>query len=181
MRAAIAAADAIWAVDPAAVMVSVDPLVYQHAPAARPDLREQAAHVNREVVTEAFDLLAGRREPALGGSRAHLGIVGVNYYAGNQWTIPTAAQPQHFLGRDDLRWVPLPQLLAPLQARYGGPLIIAETGASGADRPAWLAALGRDIVTARAQGIDMQGLCLYPIITAPDWEDPTAFFGRRAV
>ncbi len=25
-------------------------------------------------------------------------------------------------------------------------------------------------------GVDLQGICLYPIVTSPDWEDPTAFF-----
>ena len=90
VRAAIGAADAIWDVDPGARMLTVEPLVRLHPPPGRPDLRAEAEHFNEHVVPEAFDLLAGRLEPELGGSRAHLGIVGLNYYSGNQWTIASA-------------------------------------------------------------------------------------------
>ena len=176
VRAALAAADGIWDVDPEARMLTVDPLVHLHAPPGRPDLQPQADHFNHHVVTEAFDLLAGRLEPELGGSRRHLGILGFNYYACNQWTIPTPQRPQHFLRLDDPDWVPLSKLLSELQERYGGPLLLAETGASGDERPAWLAHLTEETGKAHTAGVDLQGACLYPIITSPDWEDPTAFF-----
>ncbi len=176
VRAAIAAINAIWEVDPEAVMVNVDPLVRLHPPKGRPDLQAEADFFNHQVVTEGFDLLAGVREPQLGGSRAHLGIVGVNFYAANQWTIPTPEQPQRFLKRDDPNWLPLRDMLAELAARYGGPIVIAETGASGDDRPRWLRYLSKEVAAAVAQGVDVQGICLYPTITSPDWDDPTAFF-----
>ena len=171
-----AAAAAVWAVDSRGRMVSVDPLVRVHAPPGRPDLRAAAAHFNRDVVFEAFDLLAGRREPDLGGSRAHLGVVGLNYYAGNQWTLPAPDAPQRFLTWDDPAWLPLSDLLAEVQARYGGPLLLAETGAAGEARPAWLAHLTGEVGRALARGVDLRGVCWYPVVTSPDWEDPTAFF-----
>jgi quercetin dioxygenase-like cupin family protein len=176
VRAAIAATNAIWEVDPAATMLTVEPLVHLHAPTGRPDLQAEADHFNREVVTEVFDLLAGRREPELGGSRAHLGIVGLNYYSGNQWTMPLPDQPQRALGWGDPGWVPLSELLRAIEARYGGPLVLAETGSSGESRPGWIAFLAREIGRALELGVDLQGICLYPIVTSPDWEDPTAFF-----
>jgi mannose-6-phosphate isomerase-like protein (cupin superfamily) len=176
VRAAIEAVNAILKVDTDAWILSVDPLVRLHAPPGRQDLQPEADHFNHAVMTEAFDMLAGRIAPELGGSRAHLGVIGLNYYAGNQWTIGTAEQPQRFLDPADPLWVPLPVLLKELQARYGGPLVIAETGASGEARPGWLRHLIEEAVRARANGIDLQGICLYPIITSPDWEDPTAFF-----
>ncbi len=76
VRAAIAAS-AIWEVDPEATMVNVDPLVRLHAPPGRPDLQTQADDFNTNIVNEAFDLLVGRLEPKLGGSRTHLGVVGI--------------------------------------------------------------------------------------------------------
>jgi quercetin dioxygenase-like cupin family protein len=176
VRAAIAATNAIWSVDREAVMVTVDPLVRLHPPDGRPDLQAEADFFNRHIVTEAFDLLAGRLEPELGGSRAHLGILGLNYYAGNQWTIATPDAPQQFLGWDHPAWIPLSTLLLELQERYGGPLLIAETGASADGRPAWLDHLAAEAAQALALGVDLQGICLYPVITSPDWEDPTAFF-----
>src|SRR5215213_4134450 len=174
--AAIAATNAIWEVDPAAKVLTVDPLVRVHAPEGRRDLQARADDFNGRIVHEGFDMLAGRTAAELGGSRAHLGIVGLNYYAGNQWTIATTDQPQRFLSIEDPAWIPLPDLLEELEERYGGPLVIAETGASGTGRPAWLAYLNREAKRALDRGIDLQGACLYPVVTSPDWEDPTAFF-----
>ncbi len=176
VRAAIAATNAIWEVDPGATMVTVEPLVHLHAPAGRPDLQADADHFNRDVVTEVFDLLMGRREPELGGSRAHLGIVGLNYYSGNQWTMPLPDQPQRALGWDEPGWIPLSDLLRRVETRYGGPLLLAETGSSGESRADWIAFLSREVGRAFELGVDLQGICLYPIVTSPDWEDPTAFF-----
>jgi quercetin dioxygenase-like cupin family protein len=176
VQSAIAATDAIWEVDPTARILTVDPLVRVHPPEGRPDLQARANDYNDHVVNEAFDMLAGRLAPELGGSRAHLGIVGLNYYAGNQWTIATTDQPQRFLSIEDPAWIRLPDLLEELEGRYGGPLVIAETGASGTGRPAWLAYLTREAKRALDRGIDLQGVCLYPVVTSPDWEDPTAFF-----
>lgn len=176
VRAAIAATDAIWDVDPEARILTVDPLVHLHPPSGRPDLQGEADHFNHRVVTEAVDLLAGRLEPEMGGSRRHLGAVGVNYYACNQWTIPTPEEPQRFLRMDDPEWVPLSGLLAELEERYGGPLLLAETGASAEARPDWIRHLAEEARRALARGVDLQGVCLYPIVTSPDWEDPAAFF-----
>jgi len=102
--------------------------------------------------------------------------VGVNYYEGNQWTIPTPSLPQHFLGRDDPAWLPLSGILAELSDRYGGPIVISETGSSGENRVGWLRHLADEAAAAIARGVDLQGICLYPIVTSPDWNDPTAFF-----
>ncbi|MBA2449371.1 MAG: cupin domain-containing protein [Chloroflexi bacterium] len=175
VRAAIAATNAIWEADPEAQIVTVDPLVWLHVPPERPDLQPEVDDFNRRLVTEAFDLLAGRRQPELGGSRAHLGIMAVNYYGCNQWTIPTPELPQRFLTPDDPRWVPLSDLLLDLQARYGGPLLIGETGASADARAAWIDYLCGEAAQALERGVNLQGICWYPIVTTPDWEDTTAF------
>ncbi len=175
-RAAIAGADAIWEVDPGAHMLTVEPLVRLHAPSGRSALQAEADHFNEHVGPEAFDLLAGRLEPELGGSRAHLGIVGLNYYSGNQWTIAAPGAPQRSLDWDDPGWVPLSELLLDVERRYGGPLVLAETGSSGDSRAGWIDFLAREAAQALERGVDLQGICLYPIVTSPDWEDPTAFF-----
>jgi quercetin dioxygenase-like cupin family protein len=176
VRAAVAALNAIWEVDPRATMLSAEPLIHLHAPLERPDLQGEADHFNHQVVMEAFDLLAGRLEPELGGSRDHLGLVGLNYYWCNQWTIATVDQPQQFLTPDDPRYVPLSHLLGEVQARYGGPLVIAETGATVHRRPSWITYLGQEAQLALQHGVNLQGICWYPIVTSPDWEDTTAFF-----
>lgn len=176
VRAAIEATNAIWEVDPGARVVSVDPLVRTHSPVGRPDLQADVDHFNRHVVPQAFDMLAGRVEPELGGSREHLGIVGLNYYSGNQWAIGSPGVPQASIERGDRRWVSLSSLLMEYQDRYGGPLVISETGASAINRPGWIAYLADEVRRALEMGVNLQGVCWYPVVTTPDWEDTTAFF-----
>jgi quercetin dioxygenase-like cupin family protein len=182
VRAAIAAFDAIRSVDPEASVLTAEPLVRLHVhPGVADDderrrLHREADDFNTRVVSEAYDMLAGRVAPELGGSPEHLGVVGVNYYEGNQWTIPTAALPQHFLGREDPSWVPLSHLLRDLGDRYGSPIVVSETGSTGPARAGWLEHLVVEVEDAIALGVDVQGICLYPIVTSPDWNDPAAFF-----
>ena len=176
IRASIAGTDAIWTVDPDARIMNVDPLVWVQTPPDRPDLQDRADHFNRVSVTHSFEVLAGRLEPELGGAREYLGVVGINYYAQNQWTLGTPEIPQRFIGRDEPIRVPLADLLLELQARYGGPLVIAETGSAAHDRAGWLRHLTGEIRLALERGVDVQGVCLYPIVSTPDWEDPTASF-----
>jgi mannose-6-phosphate isomerase-like protein (cupin superfamily) len=102
--------------------------------------------------------------------------VGVNYFAVNQWTLPTPELPQRFLSLDDPRRIPLPDILQEVQARYGGPLLITETSDAANRRADWIRILTRDAQAARARGVDLQGICFFPCVTCPDWVDPTAFF-----
>lgn len=182
VRASIAAFDAIRSIDPAARTMSAEPLVRLHVhpgvtdTAERERLEAEAEDFNHRVVSEAYDMLAGRVAPELGGSRDHLGVVGVNYYEGNQWTIPTPAHPQHFLGREEPAWLPLRDLLWELRDRYGGPIAISETGSTSRSRPGWIRHLAEEAAGAIRAGVDLQGICLYPIVTSPDWNDQAAFF-----
>lgn len=180
VRAAIAAANAVWRVDPSATMVSADPLVRHHVHPAITD-REDRARIgddvlrhNEDILFEAFDLLAGRREPELGGTRRHLGIVGLNYYFANQWLIGYPDTPRQALELGDERLTPLHVLLREVQDRYGGPIFISETGAPIDLRARWVEMLHHETRLALEAGVDLAGICLYPMITAPDWEDRTA-------
>lgn len=80
-EAAIAGVRAIRAVDPEARMVHTEPLIQVVPPPDRPDLADEAAH---EAVDDAFfawDVLAGRRHPELGGAPEILDVVGANCYS----------------------------------------------------------------------------------------------------
>ncbi len=89
VRAAIAATDAVRAVDPGARFVQSEPLIHV---VGRPGRREEAvaAERHRTAQFEACDMLSGRMLPELGGSDAYLDIVGLNYYPDNQWIRPNA-------------------------------------------------------------------------------------------
>jgi hypothetical protein len=83
VRAAIAAMEAIWRVDARVRIVQVDPLIHVIAQPGRPQDRAKAARYRR-VQFQAWDMLAGRLWPELGGQHKYLDLLGVTYYAHNQ-------------------------------------------------------------------------------------------------
>jgi hypothetical protein len=173
LKAALAAAairgiDAIWAVDPAARIVNADPICRVVAPAGRPDLEPEARHFNESVVFESYDMLAGRLLPELGGSRRHLGTVGVNYYWTNQWEVGRAGTP---LRETDTRCATLGRLVATVWSRYGCDVAITETSHVGDRRPSWLRSVADETAALLAAGVPLRGVCLYPILGMPEWHD----------
>ncbi len=171
IRAAIAGCEAVWSVTPQARMIHVDPLVHIIAPRDRPEL-EQTAAARRAAQFEGWDMLAGRLHPELGGHPRYLDVIGVNYYHANQWEYPNQRLRWEDTPRDE-RWLPLHQLLAEVYERYHRPLFIAETSHFGAGRAAWLREIAAEVDQARAHGTPLEGVCLYPIIDRPDWENPS--------
>jgi beta-glucosidase/6-phospho-beta-glucosidase/beta-galactosidase len=165
-RAAIAGMNAILAVDPRARFVHCEPMVRVVAPNDAPHLAEEAEYFNYHYVHEAWDMLGGIQAPELGGSPRHLDILGVNYYGYNQWE---HQRPHNIVGPDDPRHIPLAQLLQTLYARYGRPLLIGETSSHGELRPSWLRMIGEECLRALACGVDLHGLCIYPILDMFDW------------
>lgn len=165
VRATIAAIDAVRGVEPQARFITAEPLI-QVDPGLSDDEHRHWARIFHDAQYEALDLLTGRREPELGGRPEHLDILGVNYYPENQWyhhgpTIP--------LGHHAYR--PFHELLAEAHARYSRPLLIAETGAEGSARPSWLHYVCAEVETALQGGIPVEGICLYPILDYPGWDN----------
>lgn len=173
VRAVIAGCEAIWEVDPRARFVHVDPLIHVVTPRGRPDLANTAAE-QRAAQFEAWDMLAGRAHPDLGGAPRYLDIMGINFYHANQWEHPgddgAARLRWEDSPRDD-RWRPLSQLLAEVYTRYRRPLFISETSHFGVGRGAWISEIAQEVCQARAAGVPIEGICLYPIIDRPDWDD----------
>jgi beta-glucosidase/6-phospho-beta-glucosidase/beta-galactosidase len=163
IRAAVAGTEAIWDVDPRARIVHTDPIIRTIAPPHRPDLI-QAARDKHESQFQAWDMLSGRLEPQLGGDPRYLDILGFNYYPHNQWEIDGVT-----LTRRDPRWLDLHELLAGAYERYGRPFFIAETCGRGPTRGPWLEYIAGQSIRALERGLPLQGVCLYPIIDAPDW------------
>ena len=164
-RTAIAAMDAIWAVDPRARFVHADPVINVITHPERPH-EHPHAEGHRQAQFQGWDMIAGRAWPQLGGTPKHLDIVGVNYYFNNQWIHGTGPiDVGHPLHR------PFRYLLADTYARYGRPIFVAETGIEAERRPSWLAQIGAEVRAARVAGVPVEGLCLYPVINHPGWDD----------
>ena len=170
VRAAIAAIDRIRAVDPRARIISPEPLIHNVPPLTDPS-NTGPALAQRHSQFEAWDMLAGRAAPELGGAEKYLDIVGTNFYAANEWEVPGGKKLHWDAGSDDPRWMPLHLLLAEVYERYERPFLIAETSHYGIGRAPWLEEIAREVHQAIDQGVPLEGVCLYPILDRFDWED----------
>ena len=172
VRAALAACDAIWAVDPEARICYAEPLIHNVPPRWRPWVTGPA-RAQRNSQFEAWEMIAGRIHPELGGDPRYLDILGVNFYAANEWEVPGGRKLHWDNGSNDPRWMPLHQLLAEVYQRYRRPLYIAETSHYGIGRADWLNEIGEEALKATQNGTPLEGICLYPILDRFDWEDST--------
>jgi beta-glucosidase/6-phospho-beta-glucosidase/beta-galactosidase len=168
VRATIAAIAAIRAAVPSIRIVHTEPLINVIAARGRPQ-DAAAAEGHRQAQYAALDMIAGRARPDLGGCADNLDVIGFNYYIHNQWVYPgghgTTIEPSQ------PEYRPLWQMLAEAHARYGRPIVIAETGIEDLARPVWLRYVAFEARRARAEGVPLVGLCLYPIVNHPGWDD----------
>ena len=176
VRATIAAIEAVREVAPGARICHAEPIIHI---AVDPDHPEEAgaAEGYRMSQFQAWDMISGRICPELGGRPEYLDVLGVNYYSNNQWihqdpnTPPSRRRknvlllPSHPLHR------PVREMLREVYERYRRPVFIAETGIEGDARPQWLRYIGQEARAAAAAGVELEGLCLYPIIDYPGWGD----------
>jgi hypothetical protein len=169
VRASVAACDAIWDVDPRARFLYPEPVIHVFPPADRPDLIEPSAQYT-ESQYEVWDMIAGRKQPSLGGGERYLDILGLNYYHSNQWEHSGSRLRWEDEPRDP-RWVPFREMVAANWKRYKKPLVISETSHFGAGRSRWIREMSREVYEARLQGVPVEGICLYPILDRYDWEN----------
>jgi polysaccharide biosynthesis protein PelF len=165
VRAAIAAIDAVRSIDPEARFLHPEPLINVATDPMRPHERSHAVAAH-EAQFEAWDMLAGLLAPELGGSSSYLDIPGANYYPDNQWIQGGGA-----LLEGDTARVPLHDMLDALHARYGKPILISETGTEDLARARWLRMVHNEVAQATRSGVLVGGVCLYPIVNHPGWED----------
>jgi hypothetical protein len=166
VRAAIHGIHAIRAACPGARIVNVDPLCRVVPPPGREDLAAGARHFNQFAVYEAWDMLAGRLLPELGGSRELLDIIGINYYASSQWEIGREEVP---LAPSDPRRAPLRQLVDEVWQRYGGDLLLTETSHHGDQRGPWVERIMEEVAALHLAGVPLAGVCWYPVLGMPEW------------
>lgn len=165
VRAALAAIAAIRAIDRRAVIATAEPLIHiLPASNVTADVVRAQQHIDAQF--EALDMLLGRMSPELGGSERAIDVIGFNYYYNNQWF--DKGRTVH-LG--DWLHRPLRHLLAEVASRYSQPLYIAETGTEGVFRDGWLRYVCDEVRFAHAAGVQIGGICLYPIISDLGWDN----------
>jgi hypothetical protein len=165
VRTAITAARAIKQSSPEATLVWAEPLI-NIAPHDRRRRTVRAAEQNLQGMYEAYDWILGLAEPDLGGDPSLADVIGLNFYPHNQWYFQGPTIP---MGHHEYR--PLADMLVEFSSRYGKPVLIAETGAEGSARPAWLHYVCDETRDAQRRGARVEGICLYPITTYPGWDN----------
>jgi beta-glucosidase/6-phospho-beta-glucosidase/beta-galactosidase len=165
VRTGITASKAIKQRWPSSTIVWAEPLIHV-APHNQRRTTIRAAERNRAGMFEAYDWIMGREKPELGGEASLVDVIGLNYYPHNQWYWEGPTIP---MGHHEYR--PLGDMLVEMAERYGKPIFLSETGAEGTGKPSWLHYVCNEVRDAMRRGVDVRGLCWYPITAYPGWDN----------
>ncbi|MDB5416536.1 MAG: beta-glucosidase [Rubritepida sp.] len=119
----------------------------------------QRAHTLMEASFEAIEMI-------LREDRAAVDVLGLNHYPHNQWI---EGAEQILEGHPGYR--PLRHLLSDVEARFGLPLALTETGAEEPHGGAWLNYVQEEIAAAGREGIVVHGACIYPVMDYSGWDN----------
>lgn len=171
MRAYIEGVAAMREEDPSVKILTTEPLINAVAELdASPERIEQAL-MWHNFQHQAVDILSGFMSPELGGKPEYVDYIGLNFYYKNQWEIDVWEPLIWKQKPPDPRWVPLRDLYMEVYERYQKPLLLAETSHPKEDRPMWMNMIAEETAAVIEQGIPFYGVCLYPIIDRPDWDN----------
>jgi len=165
-QAAIAGAKKLKEVLQKCIIFAVEPLIKIH-PADDAVTPGQIALLNQNQF-KSMDILLGRDFPELGGDYNLFDVLGFNYYYNNQWDTKNVTIPWP---EGERKLTPLSHLLQMAYERYFKPIILSETGHFGEGRDLWVKQTTIECAKAKANGVDLRGICIYPIIDRPDWDD----------
>lgn len=168
VSAEILATEFIRDIAPQTRFIHTDPLI--HVVPGSSDAEQVAlAAAYNQAQYEALDMLTGRIHPELGGQKEYLDILGMNYYIHNQWVYPGGHGTM--IDSTDPRHRPVWQLLEDTYKRYRRPIFITETSIEDEARPQWLKYMANEVRVAITAGVPVQGICLYPIVNHPGWDN----------
>ena len=166
VRASIASIEAFREVSPGIRIIHAEPLINVLPEDPKNRRQRNAAENYRTSQFEAWDMLAGRLHPELGGAEKYLDIIGGNYYAYNQWI---NNGPTVKLGTP--RYRPFREIIREVYDRYRRPFFVAETGIEDEERPSWFRYVCTEVREAMRAGVQVEGVCLYPVVNHPGWDN----------
>jgi hypothetical protein len=165
VRAAVRASTAFLSELPSTRLVWPEPVIHIVGDPQQPG-DQAAAEAYRLAMFEAWDMISGRIRPELGGQPQLLQIIGVNFYGRNEWI-----NYGKTLNPGDPDYRPFHKILLEVWQRYRVPLFVSETGAEGETRVEWFGIIAAEVRKAITFGAPIQGVCLYPILNHPGWDD----------
>jgi beta-glucosidase/6-phospho-beta-glucosidase/beta-galactosidase len=164
-KAAIVGIKVLREITPNCRIVCVEPLIKIH-PGYETNL-EHIQNINDHQF-QAMDIIGGRMCPELGGSDEYLDILGFNYYWNSQWDHGIGELPWP---ETEPRRASIASLLEMAYARYHKPIFLSETGHFGVGRAPWITEVTKECIAAIDKGVEFLGMCIYPVIDRPDWDD----------
>jgi beta-glucosidase/6-phospho-beta-glucosidase/beta-galactosidase len=166
VRATIAATEALWEVDARTRIAQIEPMINVLPLDPTDETQAKVANDYRLAQFQTWDMISGRLRPELGGAEKYLDIIGGNYYVHNQWILG-----ESFIDPDHPRYRPYRDMIVELYERYRRPFFVAETGIEDERRPSWFCYVCGEALAAAQQGVQLEGICLYPIVNHPGWLD----------
>lgn len=166
VRSAISGIKAMRAIEPDTFVMSSEPAVNVISKPEEPWHAINAEEYRRSQF-QAIDIITGLLEPHLGGEPSLLDVIGVNYYPHNQWFFPD----REMVPMDSSCYRPLSSILKEVYERYGTSLLISETGTEDERRGPWFRYVVDECREAMKDGVDLRGICVYPILNHPGWDD----------
>ena len=166
VRSAITGIKAMRSIEPDTFIMSSEPAVNVISRPEEPWFAEEAENYRRSQY-QAIDMLTGLLDPHLGGEPSLIDMIGINYYPHNQWFFPD----REMVPMEDPLYRPLSDILAEIYERYDTPLLISETGTEDERRTPWFRYVVEESLRAIRAGVDVRGICLYPVVNHPGWVD----------
>lgn len=143
----------------------VEPLIWVH-PWEIADLPQ--ADLENGYQFQAADIIMGKICPELEGSLELIDGVGINYYWNCQWKLGFGTLPWPDLNNYRK---PISELFQMVWERYKKPIFISETGHFGSGRAEWIKEIFDESGKALQMGVDLRGICIYPLVDRPDWDN----------
>ncbi len=166
VKASIAATRTVKSIAPNAILIQTDPIINVIPRGVKPQNVFDALNYHNSQY-EALDMILGKTEPELGGFSNIIDAIGVNFYPTNQWRHPGGRR----VFRGDRAYKPFSLMLEEFYAHCKIPLFVAETGTEDDERADWFRYICDEVKIAIERGVPVLGICLYPIVNHPGWDD----------
>ena len=163
IEASVEAVRMIRAANSSATIMFTEPAIHV-IPRDQSHSARRAAEVYRRLQFRALDQL---EKPVRESGGVINDLIGLNYYFHNQWRHPSRRK----VPRGHKLYRPLSEILIEFNERYRLPILIAETGIEDDERAGWFRYVCDQAAIALQNGVQLEGICLYPIVNHPGWAD----------
>jgi hypothetical protein len=165
VKAAIRASRIVRAKLPAALLLSVEPVIDTAGDEAVP-AQASAAERRHLAVFEPWDMLTGKICPELGGRPEYLNMICVRFFERHPWLHHSSrTHADHIRGERHphvQRHKPFHQTLAEIHQRYGLPLMVTRAPVEHSKGSVWSQFVDREVAAALELKVPIVGVSFHP-------------------